>query len=469
MKKHFPALLAITLLFYLLFINRGIGLFDEGYFVHTSERILAGQMIYKDFFFQYPPFYSYLLAFCYKLFRENIITGRFLSILFSLGILLFTFRILDKLEIKSKAVYFLSFLSMVIFGYPAINTSQIIWPTVFVTLLAIYLYINKKRLIYIALALGVLIGLKQSVGIAIFVLFKIFILFEKKPLWTKIKNYLFVDLVVSSVTLFWVYYFFRNNSALLLEFYNYSKNFAVESAFTIPPLSWITQPIGIFKLLPYYLPIIFFFIIIFSLNSKKIKREQKVIALAALIAFFVSMYPQTDLLHLYPYFGFLLVSSFIFFYRTRFFKITVFFVSILLVSGIYWVFIKNSNRYDAPYRLQNVELKIPRAKGIYVEQKVADSLNPLYEFIQTNTKKDDYIFAYPYYPMLYFLMERKNPTRDSYSYAIWHVESEKQMAQEIISKHTRYLITLGPFKFDLPKKQKIVFQKNLATVYEVLY
>src|SRR3990167_874455 len=93
-KKY--VVLEIVLLFaaavyYLFFVNKGIDLFDEGYFVHAAERIFQGEQPYKDFALQYVPAYFYLLAFLYKILSPSILVGRFLNLFICLLIIFFTF------------------------------------------------------------------------------------------------------------------------------------------------------------------------------------------------------------------------------------------------------------------------------------------------------------------------------------------------------------------------------------------
>ena len=84
-------LLLGAVLYYLSFVNKGIDLFDEGYFVHAAERIFQGEQPYRDFALQYTPVYFYLLAFLYKIFGPSILVGRFFSLSICILIVFFTF------------------------------------------------------------------------------------------------------------------------------------------------------------------------------------------------------------------------------------------------------------------------------------------------------------------------------------------------------------------------------------------
>ena len=67
-----------------LFSFYGFGLVDEGESLHNAQRILAGDVPYRDFFAIFPPMDNYFYALIFKLFGESIQIPRIIaSIIFS--------------------------------------------------------------------------------------------------------------------------------------------------------------------------------------------------------------------------------------------------------------------------------------------------------------------------------------------------------------------------------------------------
>ncbi len=483
-------LLLCAVLYYLFFVNKGIQLFDEGYFVHAAERIFQGEQPYKDFALQYTPAYFYLLAFIYKIFGPSILVGRFLSLFICLLIILFTFLILNKLKLTSHRIILLSFLGIISFGYPLINIPTIVWSVVLVSQMLVLINIywleldNRKHyicLFIIGFLLAFSLSLRQNLGLAFILLWNFLIFFEKnKPPSQRIRNLLVVNITWFVFTFFWIYYLFlRDNIIGLIEFINFSKKFSTQFTFSYPPLSFILKPLGILKLLPYYLPLIFLLPIIKYLFDKN--KDWKVISfcLMALTGFITQIYPQSDLLHAYPFLGPILVSIIIFFLTKRIKLINrgeliiAFVICLMIASGFYLTLFREYYRYSPPYRFQNTSLSLPRASGILVDKTTARNLSSLSKFIKDRTSKNDYIFSYPYYPMIYFILERRNPSKDLiYFPRLWHQYDDRIILDEIKNKKVKYIVTTYGYTFDSDmslfiQKQNIIFQNESFKVFEI--
>ncbi len=483
-------LLLGAVLYYLFFVNKGIDLFDEGYFVHAAERIFQGEQPYKDFALQYAPAYFYFLAFLYKIFGPSILIGRFLNLLICLLIIFFTFFILNKLKLTSYKIIFFSFLGIIAFGYPLLNISTIIWSVVLVSQMLVLVNIywleadNWKHyicLFIIGSLLAISLSLRQNLGLAFILLWNFLVFFEKSnPLPQKIKNLLVINITWFVLTFFWVYYlFFKDNITGLIEFINFSKKFSTQFSFTYPPLSFILKPFGILKLLPYYLPLVFLLFIIRYLFDKN--KDWRIISfgLVALTGFITYIYPNSELLHVYPFLGLILVSMVIFFltkkvrliYRGE--LIITFVICLMIGIGFYLTLFREYERYQKPYRFQNTSLDLPRTKGILIDKTTAENLISLSKFINERTSKNDYIFSYPYYPMIYFILERRNPSKDLiYEIRLWHQYDDQIILNEIKQKKVKYIVTSYGYVFDSDisrfiTKQKEVFKNESFKVFEV--
>ena len=89
---------------------------------------------------------------------------------------------------------------------------------------------------------------------------------------------------------------------------------------------------------------------------------------------------------------------------------------ISIAVGFYLTLFREYYRYQPPYRLQKVQIEIPKMKGVSIDEPLAEDLMSSYLFLVINTKKSDYILNFPFSPMLYFIFERQNPSRYSIYY-----------------------------------------------------
>lgn len=462
-------LLILPAVYYLFFINKGIVIYDEGYYAHISERILNGEIPYKDFFLQFTPGYFYLLALFYKILGTSVLAGRILTFVFSLGIVWLALLIVDrfKADIRLKI---LSIGSIMAFGFPLINNPSLLaWASVFLSLLIVFFFLQKKYIL-LGIVLSLILFTKQNLGIYFFILTNIFIFFlDTKKRW---KNILLVNSSFLFLTLVWFSYFFLVLSSLdkFFELIGFNSRYLLIYSFSYPPLSFLVQPAGFLKLLPYYLPIVFAIIVFKKFFDKK--RDLNILYLSAisLVGFFGTIYPTSDLLHVYPFFGLILVSSVLFFRESTLWRILVL---ILIGTGFYLSLFREYYRYQAPYRYQKFKTEIPRAKNIYIDEPQANELSSLKLFFLINSRKEDSVICYPFCPMTYFILERKNPTRYANYYPGYLTkEQEKEVVNNIKENRVKYIVTFLDYKFDTViskfiQNQREVFRKGQFRVFEV--
>ncbi len=109
-----------------------------------------------------------------------------------------------------------------------------------------------------------------------------------------------------------------------------------------------------------------------------------------------------------------------------------------------------------------------------LQKQQAIDLTALSDFMKTNTRKNDYVLVYPYAPMLYFILERKNPTKDPiYHQRTWHFYDDSIILNDMKQKNVKYIIAVGDYKFDADlsrfiQKQKIVFSSPNYLVYKII-
>lgn len=86
LEKMLPPLIAASagLICYALFVNRGLGLSVIGYSVAPAERLLAGEVPYRDFLFNYTPGVLFVNALLMKTFGVTLMVTRFGLLAFKL-------------------------------------------------------------------------------------------------------------------------------------------------------------------------------------------------------------------------------------------------------------------------------------------------------------------------------------------------------------------------------------------------
>jgi hypothetical protein len=212
--------------------------------------------------------------------------------------------------------------------------------------------------------------------------------------------------------------------------------------FSYPPLSFVLQPLGILKLLPYYTPIVLFILLLLTIFQKTTDKRLAVLFLP-LAGFFTTVFPTSDLLHVYPYFGLSLVSLFLFMKLRfpKFEKIGYAVIILCVISGFYLTLFREYYRGQPPYSLENTSIHTPKAGGILIDKTTAQNINSLYAFINSHTKKHEYIFVYSFSPAIYFLLDRQNPSR----YTIYYpgyltMDEEYSTIRDIQKRKVKYII-----------------------------
>lgn len=461
----------VGFLYYLPFVNRGIVLSDEGYYVHNVDRILRGEIPYKDFFLQFPPLYFYTLSGIFKIFGEKIIVERIFTLILCSGVIFLNLRITEKLGIKNFKLKFLVFLSLVSFGFPLINNpSTLAWASILSVSILIYTVINwlikKKNLFLIGISLAILFSLKQNLGIYFFILTNLFILFNSKK---RLKDLLELNIPFLLLTSIWIYYFFHQNWNLFIEFISFNQRYASIYPLSYPPFSYLFQPIGIFKLIPYYLPIIY--LLIFFKKFKKINSSIRFFTLSSLIGFFGTVIPTSDLLHVYPFYPMVLISGILILRKN---KLVILFTIISIISGLYLTLFREYYRYQPIYSQQNTSLKLARSQGILVDKPLAEQISGTEEFIKKNPGENKFALVYPFSPMIYFLFELNNPSRYSIYYPGYLTSAQEgTVLKDIETKRVKYIITVSKYKFNTPiskfiLRQKEVYNNGIFKVFEII-
>ena len=212
-KKIISILWLASLAYTLPVYNKYWAPFDEGIIVVAAQRLLAGEIPYKDFFIvMYPPGQIYMLAAIFKLFASSLIAGRIYTALISVGISMLVFFI-TRILTKNLVISIFSWLMVLTSLSPRLGALPApIWPGMLLGILSVYIFIRylknpKSSSIFIAgLTAGAAILFRHDIGIfaALSILLPLLIEALNKK---SVKYIIFFVSAISFITIPWVAYF----------------------------------------------------------------------------------------------------------------------------------------------------------------------------------------------------------------------------------------------------------------------
>lgn len=401
----------------LFFYNRGLTFFDEGYILHSADRILNGNIPYRDFSFIYTPGSIYLVVLFFKLFGVSIISGRILTAIISFAtitlIYFLSIRIIKNPYLRQIPVLvFISWLPAHI-NFP--------WPVVFVAfayfLTAAILYFGMKtgkdKYFFLAGLTGILSFLfKQNFGLAIIAGSAISLYFLKSSLKSG-------PVICYSIGLFTGSLIFMTYLFLTGSFYPFFSDFYVMTIQSILLEGQLNTPFvygkhlyDILKIGFYLLPLIIPLISFFLLLKKSEKNINLTMSIFSGMFYLSGIRPTTDFIHLVPLFavcGFPLVII-VEKCRSKAFKKGFITLSILLIiTGFYTAIFGGYYRWLTPIADSIYFTKYTKI-NLYLDRKQKQIVPEISDYIKSHTNKNDYILVIDYIPIFYFITDRKNPT-----------------------------------------------------------
>jgi hypothetical protein len=78
--------------------------------------------------------------------------------------------------------------------------------------------------------------------------------------------------------------------------------------------------------------------------------------------------------------------------------------------------------------------------GIFYDYQTASSLKNIHDFLEANTKPDDYVYFFPNEAAYYFLFNRNNPTRYSFSYTAVTTAQRKELVDSLEKNKPVYVV-----------------------------
>lgn len=169
------AIFAVSLILLWIGMDRfAFNIYDEGVIVYGAERVLQGDVPYRDFWGVYPPGQFWSVAALFKLFGSSILVERFWDMSLRAGIALMSYLIAARLASVRCAlvVWTLSLAWLWAIGYPGYPMI----PALLLTLLSSWFFISflassssRKDLFAAGIFVGLTVAFRHDVGFQIFV------------------------------------------------------------------------------------------------------------------------------------------------------------------------------------------------------------------------------------------------------------------------------------------------------------
>ena len=424
-KKYKTEIGIFTITACLLFhvFIRGLNPQDEGWVLYGAWRIFQGDIPYRDFQYLYTPLTAFLGTLSFSLFGVSILAERILALFIASFTTVFLAKTLYLMDVPRKFL-----IGIVIFFliWGPLQTNYLSPTLISIELGIIYSYFvlkglkskkmkNGNKLFFAAGITAALILLsKQNFGFMVFLhvfILLLYLLKSKKP-----KHALFLVLGILGIFTAMLAYLLTTSSftAFLSEMYSF---LIIESIAEHGPSyanAW-TYPAPLFykigKIAFYSMPLFVSLLAAFMAIKKR-----SILFFAALLSslfYLVGFQPTMDTIHITPLIALssLSIGSLYILWDYKFTgKILTGPIIILLILGIYNGIFRNYYKWFAPLYTSDTLLTSSRAR-ILVHPSDAAIFNTTAKYLSNSTKADDSIFNYGMTPILYFLSERKSPSR----------------------------------------------------------
>jgi len=421
---------------------------DEGQFFYGAERILEGQLIYRDFHeIQYPGSF-YLLAALFSVFGSRLETGRvFTYILVASGVAIYFLII--RTVVRSLLFSFTPVLVIVFFGFPQWPGSLPHWFSFFTNALSIFLlhqHVIRKKISYSFFA-GVFSGISFSIiqneGIFLFAAGILFLWIHSKffisPEESKVKlspyfftiGFLIIGLIPPVYFLIKGAFFDFMDSTFFYLFKNYLP------ANKIPEFGYFTSIVvqnliskieivkGVTGIFMVYgiIAIIYFIqyglILIYGLSFSKFLynwftrhiRESEMspnlllLIIAGVFLFFSQIHKPDPVRIMFVSFpGLILTSNLV--ESTK--GIIRTFVNLICLSILIVIFIYSFGIIQ-DFKKYNCVVNTEGGQIYFNNYKLCDELNDLQRFVKDLLKEDRRVYIHNWEVQYYFLFKLKNP------------------------------------------------------------
>ncbi len=431
----------ILIIFVLSFFHfRGIFYPDEGYVLNTAQRIIGGQALYSDFDFVYTPLAPFIMVFGFSLFGESIFSSRLIALLLSLTTVTSIFFIT---KILTKKKYYSLFVILIYLSWGPSHIN-FIWPsivslTIGTIALAAFLYNKPKTIVLSGFFAFLVFMTKQNLGIAVILAFFTYILVQKD---SKILKQFLLG-VFAGIGVFFFYLITTNSlNPFITNFYhNVILKIVIEKTIDTPIL--YSDSIYSYMKLAFYLSPLLVGIYSLIITFKQ-RSNLALLPLFTTFFYLAGFRPVTDYVHLSPLIaatGLSLLPIFLLEKDRLRRKFVFVYAGLLIIMGFYTALFYGYYRWEAPLSSSHQLVANPRVY-IWLNDKYQREVPEVLKIVDEKTNPGDKVFINYYAPMLYFLIERDNPTAYDYlSPSALSEESKRKLLESLSKEKVRLIVT----------------------------
>jgi hypothetical protein len=447
-----------------------LGTFDpveEGFWVGWLQRMLQGQMLYRDFAIYHPPILPTGLYLFSKLFGESIYIVRLYFHLVSITGFVLIYLILKKL-VKSNWITIPLFILIMAYGSSEVrNNIEIRLASGLIPLLFAYQYNNTKQKLFLFLsgtlsALALLISVETGIASIIALLVGVILSSSRKTFISNILSTLFGYFIVLIA-----FFGFLLKTQSLYKFFEYTtfypksfslgyQNVIMERPNLTTLIQWreinnfISSSGFLWELSKIVLgsSIAFIFVLILT---KKLKPSNILFSSIAVFGLTLSRSAlgRSDYYHVtFIWIVCLLLLGYLLKLSLSYSKVLPAIVLSLLIFFIGRNITQNILLQNQLIKFQsygNISGNYPSYKnprfgistGIEVNTKETDNL---IDYIDSNVKKNEYMFVFPHSPELYFLADRKNATSFDSPTIFFTNNYQEKIINELITNKPKVIV-----------------------------
>jgi 4-amino-4-deoxy-L-arabinose transferase-like glycosyltransferase len=526
LKDALPLLLTLLAgsVCYALFFNRGLGLSVIGYSIAPAERVLQGEVPYRDFLFNYTPGVLWVNALLMKAFGPTLMTTRIGLFAFKLSSLIALFFVGRRLTNQWIALIPVG-LTLAWLGYGQVFN---VYPDQYLILFALFGLIcllhydetdHYSWLVSCGLATGVVFLFKYNVGVLLLGAGTLSVAIRELMTTRRIRKCLKATSVyiaafgVVAVALGVYLKLTGSLGAMASHFLHHATEYSESRSVSLPPpdtlipAALILIPVFVVGLVVFFVSrrglevylaivLVFGFLMLWRAQRGDVQNDAYLASVAYVppllflsafmlliwqlirnrrephnwwnengslmitgavaLAVYLEVFPRADYYHLVRVLPpvFLFLVALLYQKLPRLFELRSALVSgreLWLLFAIPVVFLTaiGLNNTWAPefesgaHFRDNRELKIERGKKIFVEERQAELTEGLVQLIEANSSPGDYIFSFAQRgSALYFLANRRNPTRFLWWRSVGISDEERDAVMTMISNRRAKLIVV---------------------------
>jgi 4-amino-4-deoxy-L-arabinose transferase-like glycosyltransferase len=526
LKDALPLLLTLLAgsVCYALFFNRGLGLSVIGYSIAPAERVLQGEVPYRDFLFNYTPGVLWVNALLMKAFGPTLMTTRIGLFAFKLSSLIALFFVGRRLTNQWIALIPVG-LTLAWLGYGQVFN---VYPDQYLILFALFGLIcllhydetdHYSWLVSCGLATGVVFLFKYNVGVLLLGAGTLSVAIRELMTTRRIRKCLKATSVyiaafgVVAVALGVYLKLTGSLGAMASHFLHHATEYSESRSVSLPPpdtlipAALILIPVFVVGLVVFFVSrrglevylaivLVFGFLMLWRAQRGDVQNDAYLASVAYVppllflsafmlliwqlirnrrephnwwnengslmitgavaLAVYLEVFPRADYYHLVRVLPpvFLFLVALLYQKLLRLFELRSALVSgreLWLLFAIPVVFLTaiGLNNTWAPefesgaHFRDNRELKIERGKKIFVEERQAELTEGLVQLIEANSSPGDYIFSFAQRgSALYFLANRRNPTRFLWWRSVGISDEERDAVMTMISNRRAKLIVV---------------------------